>query len=62
MDTVHVELIRQLVTAHKTNCQGHVAAIEKLPQLAQIADTGTSYMLEQIALCDQILEELDQAC
>lgn len=52
-------LVRELVSGHKTNCEGHIEAMTTLPELAEVAEAGWQEADAQITLCDQILSHLE---
>lgn len=51
-------LIRDLLTAHLTNLQGHREAISELPGLALVADEGYLAIGHQVQLADDALRAL----
>lgn len=49
-------LIVDLLTAYRTNLQGHREAILEVPELVEVAGDGLVEVDAQIALVDQTLE------
>ena len=56
--TPEARLIRELLENHRTNLEGHLAAIEALPELQDVAQVGQAEAAEQLRLVDSILAQI----
>ena len=52
------KLLIDLLEAHRTNLQGHLAAVDAQPGLALVADALWGQAEQEVALIDELLEQL----
>lgn len=59
LDDAERQLVWALVATHATNVRSHIAALEHMPDLAEVADEGWSDLGSQLETAQAVLRKLE---